>query len=158
MSLKTDLIFVKALRSNQELMAQLPAGDVYNTTIPVPDAELDNTPVPYVIVMFNGLQNGDQTKDSQYEGGTDHVQIGIEVVADTRDKLADLVTSIRRTVRTFFENAQPTDEDFDLIPIDYTFSAERIFYDDMKPAYGQMLNYQCDMDVTLTDDDNEQEN
>lgn len=157
MSLKTDLIFVKALRSNQELMTQLPAGDVYNTTIPVPDAELDNEPLPYVIVMFTGLQNGDQTKDSLYEGGTDHVQIAIEVAANTREQLADLVTSIRKTVRTFFENAQPTDEDFDLIPIDYTFSAERVIYDDMKPAYGQTLNYQCDMDVTLTDDDNEQE-
>ena len=37
MSLQTDIIFVKALRSNAELIEQLPAGDVYNTAIALPD-------------------------------------------------------------------------------------------------------------------------
>ena len=142
MSLKTDIIFVKALRSNPQLLAQLAEGDVYNTTIPVPDKELDNAPIPYVIVAFNGLTNGDQTKDSLYEGSTDRVQVSVEVVANTRPQLAELTSLIRRTVRKYFVNAQPTDEDYSLIPIDYDFSAERVMYDPEKPAYGQTLNYQ----------------
>ena len=46
MSLQTDIIFVKALRADENLMAQLPAGDVYNTTIALPDEDLDNAPLP----------------------------------------------------------------------------------------------------------------
>ena len=142
MSLKTDIIFVKALRSNAELMAKLPAKDVYNTTIPVPDEELDNAPVPYIIVTFDGLENGDFTKDG-YEGCTDTVQIGIEVAADNREQLADLCTGIRQTIREYFENAQPSDEDYNLVPLDYTFSATPVRWYE-KPAFGQMLNYKCD--------------
>ena len=153
MSLITDTIFVKALRSNPTLLAKLAAGDVYNTTIPVPDEELDNVPVPYVIVAFNGLTNGDQTKDSLYEGSTDRVQISIEVVAKTRPQLGELVSDIRQTVREYFVNATPEDEDYHLIPLDYDFSAERVIYDDLKPAYGQTLNYQCEVNA----DDYEQE-
>jgi hypothetical protein len=41
MSLQTDIIFVKALRANADLMAQLAAGDVYNTAIALPDEDLD---------------------------------------------------------------------------------------------------------------------
>ena len=145
MSLLTDIIFVKALRSTPQLLAKLAAGDVYNTTIPVPDEELINAPIPYVIVAFNGLTNGDQTKDSLYEGSTDRVQISIEVVAPTRPQLGELVSIIRQTVRGYFENAQPTDEDYALIPIDYDFSADKVMYDEFKPAYGQVLNYQCEV-------------
>ena len=50
MSLITDAIFVKALRSNAALIAQLPAGDVYNTAIALPDEDADNAPLPYIIV------------------------------------------------------------------------------------------------------------
>jgi len=142
MSLKTDIIFVKALRSNAELMAQLPAGDVYNTTIPVPDEELDNAPVPYVIVTFDGLENSDFTKDG-YEGCTDTVQIGIEIAADNRDQLAQLTTCIRQTIREYFENAQPSDEDYNLVPLGYTFTASPVRWSE-KPCYAQTLNYKCD--------------
>ena len=142
MSLKTDIIFVKALRSNAELMAKLPAKDVYNTTIPVPDEELDNAPVPYIIVTFDGLENSDFTKDG-YEGCTDTVQIGIEVAADNREQLADLCTGIRQTIREYFENAQPSDEDYNLVPIYYTFTASTIRWSE-KPCYAQTLNYKCD--------------
>ena len=59
MSLLTDIIFVKALRSNAALMSMLPAHDVYNTTIALPDEDMDNAPVPYIIVTFDGMQNED---------------------------------------------------------------------------------------------------
>ena len=57
MSLQNDIIFVKALRANADLMAQLAAGDVYNTAIAMPDEDLDNAPLPYAIVTFDGLTN-----------------------------------------------------------------------------------------------------
>ena len=147
MSLQTDIIFVKALSSNAELIAQLPAGGVYNTSIPVPDEELDNAHVPYIIVSFDSLQNDTTTKDNSYEGDTDHVQISVEVVAKSRQQLGQLTTDIRRTIREFFENITDDDEDYNLVPTDYTFSAQPVIYDPDKSAFGQVLQYQCETNV-----------
>jgi hypothetical protein len=147
MSLITDIIFVRALRSNSELMAALPAGDVYNTTIALPDEEVLNAPVPYVIVSYDGMQNESQTKDNSYEGDTDNVQIGIEIAAKTRKQLGELATQIRETVKDFFENLADDDPDFDLVPLNYNLTAQGVNYDSDKPCYWQVLNYQCDTNV-----------
>ena len=149
MSLLTDIIFVKALRSNAELISQLPAGDVYNTTIPVPDEEVENAEVPYVIVTFDGLNNMDTTKDDAFEAETDNVTIGIECAARTRPELGELLTAVRTTIREYFREhyGDDTDEDYALIPNDITLSAQGVQYDSMKPCFWQTLTYQCDTDI-----------
>lgn len=149
MSLITDAIFVKALRSNAELIEQLPAGDVYNTTIALPDEDIDNAPLPYVIVSFNGLQNEDQTKDDDFEAESDNVQIGIEIAAETRPKLGALAMAVRKTLREYFRDHQgdDSDEDYALIPNDMTLSAQPVQYDSLKPCYWQTLIYQCDTNI-----------
>lgn len=149
MSLLTDLIFVKALRSNSQLMSQLPAGDVYNTTIALPDIDMENAPIPYVIVSFDGMTNSDETKDNDFEGDTDLVTISIEVAAPTRPMLGELMTTIRETVRDYFIAHQndDSDEDFALIPWDMKPSAGRVAYDPDKPCHWQVLTYQCETDI-----------
>jgi hypothetical protein len=144
MSLQTDIIFVKALRANADLMAQLAAGDVYNTAIALPDEDLDNAPLPYVIVTFDGLTNDIDTKDDPFESDSDSVNISIEIAAKTHNELGQLAEAIRRQVHQYFINADPTDEDYELIPHDYQFSAQAVNYDQMKPCYWQVLTYQCD--------------
>lgn len=144
MSLKTDIIFVRALRSNDELMEQLPAGDVYNTTIALPEQDAENAPLPYIIVTYDGMQNLDTDKDSPFEGDTDRVQIGIEVASESRPQLATLTEQIRTTVREFFENLDSSDEDYDLVPLNVDLSAQAVQYDEWKPCYWQVLQYQCD--------------
>lgn len=144
MSLQTDIIFVKALRANADLMKQLAAGDVYNTAIALPDEDLDNAPLPYAIVTFDGLNNDIDTKDDPFESESDSVNISIEIAAKTRNELGQLAEAIRRQVHQYFINADPTDEDADLIPHDYQFSAQAVNYDSLKPCYWQVLTYQCD--------------
>ena len=144
MSLQTDIIFVKALRADEELMAKLAAGDVYNTAIALPDEDLDNAPLPYVIVSFDGLTNDIDTKDDPYESDSDAVNISIEIAARTRSELGQLAEAVRHQVHQYFLDADPTDEDADLIPHDYQFSAQAVNYDSLKPCYGQVLSYQCD--------------
>lgn len=146
MSLQTDIIFVKALRSNQTLMAELPAGDVYNTAIALPEPDADNAPLPYIIVTFDSMTNDQSTKDG-YEGDFDNVQIGIEVAAETRPQLCSLMEDIRTTVREYFENILDSDQDYHLVPLDYQLSASAVQYDDMKPCYWQSLNYSCDVNA-----------
>lgn len=144
MSLQTDIIFVKALRANADLMAQLAAGDVYNTAIALPDEDLDNAPQPYVIVSFDGLTNDIDTKDDPYESDSDAVNISIEIAARTRSELGQLAEAVRHQVHQYFLDADPTNEDADLIPHDYQFSAQAVNYDSLKPCYWQVLTYQCD--------------
>jgi hypothetical protein len=143
MSLQTDIVFVKALQGNAELMAKLPAGNVYNTSIALPDEDIDNAPPPYIIVSFDGLTNDQSTKDG-YEGDTDVVNISIEIAAKTRKQLGELAEDVRCTVREFFESVDEEDELYDLVPYDYQFTAQGVMYDSMKPCYWQVLNWQCD--------------
>jgi hypothetical protein len=143
MSLITDKVFYNALRSNASLMEQV-GGRIESTSIPVPDDQLDNEPVPYVIISFDGLQNEGFTKDNSYEGDTDKVQVSIDVTAQTRDELGDLMQTIRQTVIDYFEGIQKTDDDWPLIPSNYTFTASPVTYDSMKPCYYQTLTYNCD--------------
>ena len=144
MSLQTDIIFVKALRADEELMAKLAAGDVYNTAIAMPDEDLDNAPLPYVIVSFDGLTNDIDTKDDPFESDSDAVNISIEIAAKTRTELGQLAEAVRHQVHQYFLDADPTDDDAELIPHDYQFSAQAVNYDSLKPCYWQVLSYQCD--------------
>ena len=149
MSLQTDIIFVKALRSNDELIEQLPAGDVYNTAIALPDEEAENAPLPYIIVSFDGLNNQDTTKDDAFEAESDSVQIGITICTGEREELGAMAVAVRTTIREYFREhyGDTTDEDFALIPDDITLNAQGVQYDSMKPCFWQVLNYQCDTDV-----------
>ena len=144
MSLITDKVFYNALRSNASLMAQV-GGRIESTSIPVPDEELDNTPVPYIIISFDGLQNEGFTKDNDFEGDTDKVQVSIEVAAQSRDELGQIMTDIRETVIEYFEDTEGHAwDDYDYIPQNYTFTASAVGYDSMKPCYYQTLTYNCD--------------
>ena len=155
MSLLTDTIFVKALRNNVGLIGRLPAGDVYNTSIALPDEDIDNAPLPYIIVSYDNMANDQSTKDG-FEGDTDSVNISIEVAAKTRPELAEIAEAVRSTVRMFFTMAREypdveidgmTEDDYDLVPLDYQLTAQGVQYDSMKPCYWQVLNYQCDTNV-----------
>lgn len=149
MSLLTDIIFVKALRSNAELIGQLPAGDVYNTAIALPDEEAENAPLPYIIVSFDGLNNQDTTKDDAFESESDSVQIGITICTGEREELGEMAVAVRTTIREYFREhyGDDTDEDFALIPDDITLNAQGVQYDSMKPCFWQVLNYQCDTET-----------
>ena len=153
MSLQTDMLFKAALMGDPEIRdivtpASAPGKPrIYNTAIPFPDENFENVPAPYIVIMYNGMENDNTTKDD-YEGDTDTVQIGIEVAATTRGQLAKLMKMIRNAVREFFINYTPpedgTEDLSDEIPIDYKFSATDVRYDAYKPCHWQVLNYQCD--------------
>ena len=154
MSLQTDIIFVAAIKSDTELLKQLAIGDVYNTTIAMPDEDLDNADVPYVIVSQGEVVNDGTTKDD-YEGDTDTVNITIEVAASTRAELGTLADRIRKTVRRYFMASEEGDELHDMVPLDYQFSFKPVTYDPLKPCWWMELNYQCDVINDSTEEDDE---
>ena len=137
MSLATDSIFITAIQSNSELV-EMVCGRIYGTAIPLPDEDIDNVPVPYVIVTFDGLNNDAGTKDDLYESQYDKVNIGIEVTGETLKGLHDLTQLVRDTILSYFRTNQTAIED-------YTFTADAIQFDSLKPCYWQTLRYQCDV-------------
>lgn len=142
MSLQTDVIFIRALQESNEI-AEYVDDRIYNTAIPMPEEDADNVSAPYIIVAFNGFANSDTTKDSEYDGMTDNVQIGITITAITRPQLAALAIMVRKVIREFFFNLPDNDEEYTLVPLDYILSAQPVQYDEDKPCYWQVLTYQC---------------
>lgn len=140
MSLSTDRIFFEAIKADETVMDKI-GGRIYNPAIPLPDEDLTNAPIPYAIVMFEGLRNAETTKDD-FESEYDYVTIGIELAAKTRDELAELSEQVRAAVRSFLENCD--DEELEpLIPYDYTFTADRVMYDPLKPCCYTTMHYEC---------------
>ena len=144
MSLATDSIFIAAIQSDPALVERI-GGRLYGTAIPLPDEDADNVPVPYVIVTFNGLNNQNETKDDVYESNYDTVNIGVEVTGETIKDLHELTQAVRDTILSYFRGHETAVSD-------YTFSADAIQYDSLKPCYWQTLRYQCEV-YNLNDDE-----
>ena len=152
-----DEIIYEALKADEQLTTATD-GRVMSTCIEVPPTDADNTPLPYIIVSFDGLTNDVETKDDPFEGDTDHVSIGIEIAARTRIELGVLADRVRKAVHSYCLQAIENNDTLGEVPEDYTFSAQAVNYDSMKPCYWQILNYQCDCDNNvIADDDDEQE-
>lgn len=144
MSLITDKVFYNALRSNTAIM-QAVSGRIENVAIPVPEDQLLNEPVPYLIIAFDSLQNDGFSKDNSFEGCNDKVQVSILAAAETREQLGDIMQEVRQAIIEYFEDTENHEwDDYELVPNNYTFSASAIAYDDMKPCYFQSLIYNCD--------------
>lgn len=141
MGLITDEIFYNALRRSEAVTAAT-GGRIYSTCVEVPPMEQDNTPLPYVIITFDGLQNDGLTKDD-YEGDTDTVSISIEVSAESRRQVGELARLIRQTVRDYLRNIDEDSDDYPLCPDDYQLSASGVAWDWTKPCYYQTMTYKC---------------
>ena len=57
MGLLTDSFFIRAIKSNSDLLAKLPAGDIYNN-VADPDFDMENVELPYIVVNNDGGQEG----------------------------------------------------------------------------------------------------
>ena len=146
MSLRTPQVFYKALLASPSVTAAT-SGRIYSTAIPVPDDELDNEPIPYIVITFDGLRNDGYTKDNDFEGNVDNVNIGIEITAENPEALMELAEQVRAAVIDFFSNYAPAPGEEDLtalIPNSYNFGATQAVYDPDKPCFRIVLTYDCD--------------
>ena len=136
--LDTDSFLVSAIKADSRLNGAID-GNIFPTAVPVPDEELKNVPLPYVIVTYDGMTQDTDTKDqSGYESDSDINTCRVEVVAESRESLAELISDARRAIRKFFEEGVGDG----LSVEDYTVSAGRVDYDPLKPCYYQDLTYQ----------------
>jgi hypothetical protein len=148
MGLLTDTFFIRAIKSNSDLLAKLPAGDIYNN-VADPDFDMENVEMPYIVVNNDGGQEGDTTKDTMSESTEDRVNISILMVCRNRKELADMTMAVRKTISDFMKatwkriSEGDTEEGDEIAPIEYEFSFSDIVYMMDKPAHRQMFYYNC---------------
>lgn len=147
MSLHTDSVFISALRADADLMEAI-GGRLYGTAIPLPDEALDNVPVPYAVVTFDGLTNDGETKDD-FEGETDTVRISVEVTGKTLESLHALTHQVRSAIYRYMREGEG-----EHCVLDYSLSAGGIQYDQWKPCWWQTLTYNCNTLSDLIEQDN----
>ena len=162
MGLLTDSFFVRAIQSNAELLAKLPAGDIY-VNVADPDFDMENVPLPYIIVNNDGGSEGDTTKDTWSEGIEDKVNISILMVCRSREELADMTLAVRKTISDFMKatwqriEAGTPEEGDEIAPTGYQFSFSDIAYIIEKPAHSQKFYYDCTTPNEIYIDDDEQD-
>lgn len=144
-----DEIIYAALTADETLASV--AGGIHSTCVEVPPAEDDNTPLPNIIILDDPYTNDQGTKDDVWEGSVDHVGASVIINACSPREVKQLRKKIRQAIASYvasMESGQPylTAESNDGIGWDWT-----------RPCYYDTLHYQCDMDVDLTDEDDEQE-
>ena len=156
---QVDEIIYDAIKADSDLMAQLayvkPNGEtgyaVVSTCFEVPPEELDNTPLPNIIITDDGFQNQQTTKDCVWEAAEDRVQVGVDVAASSPDEVKSLIRKVRRVVESYIGTMYAQGKD---IPELESLSSDGLAWDWMKPCYFQRLTYSC---TTQSDIDNEQE-
>ena len=162
MGLLTDSFFIRAIKSNSDLLEKLPAGDIYNN-VADPDYDMENVELPYIIVNNDGGSEGDMTKDSWSESTEDKVNISILMVCRSREELADMTLAVRKTISDFMKatwhriSAGTLEDGDDIAPTGYQFSFSDIAYIIEKPAHRQMFYYDCTTPNEIYIDDDEQD-
>lgn len=148
---QVDEIIYDAIRADEALMTAI-GGRVVSTCFEVSPDETDNTPLPNIIVEYDGFQNQDTTKDSVWEGEDDEVQVTVDIAAKSPNEVKDLVRMVRRAVSRYIIGMY---ENHEVIPELDKLSSDGLQWDWMRPCYYQKLTYNCSTKSTT---DDEQEN
>ena len=124
---------------------------IKSTTFEVPPIKEDNTPVPYIVIYENPSQNDQGTKDDVWESSTDTVNVGVEFAAHSPKQAKRIRKLIRKAVDTYVKSNET-----DIISVkDISYDGIQWFWE--KPCYYDTLHYQCDMQINLNENEDEQE-
>lgn len=142
-------VFISALSANTDLMQQI-GGRIYAIAIPLPEPDVANVPVPYIIVSPLDANNNDTNKDNTFEGQYDDMPIEIVFCSKTKEQLAAMAWEIRNTIFKYF--LADVDDDRKDIEYDRPSSTPQIF-DETKPCYWMKFTYQCQVKNDLYEDE-----
>jgi hypothetical protein len=118
---------------------------IYSTCVEVPPTEKDNTPLPYIIIMDEGLQNDQTTKDDVWESSDDREQASVQISAKSPKEVKRLTRLCRKAIADYIATMEGDK------PYLQSLTTDGTAWDWTKPCYYKTLTYQCD--VTNTNDD-----
>ena len=123
---------------------------VQSTCFEVSPDEQDNTPIPYLIVIFDGFQNNAGTKDAVWESDEDSVSASVEIAAESPREVHKLTRMVRKAIENHMCQLYTEGE---RIPQLNSLRSYGIAWDCLKPCYYTHLTYQV---TTNNNDDDEQ--
>lgn len=139
-----DEIVYDALTSNEQITSQVSV--IRHTCIEVPPTEEDNTPLPYIIITDDSFQNEQNTKEDIWEGGTDRIQVSVEIAAGSPHEVKTLRTIIRKAIAEHVSSLPYCE-----IPQLLAVSNNGIAWDWIKPCYYDTIHYQASMENYLNE-------
>ena len=145
--IELDEIFYAALMANETIVGDT-GGRIFSTCVEVPPTEADNTPLPYIIIIDEGLQNDQTTKDDVWESVEDRVQASVMINAVSPKEVKRLTRVSRKAIADYIATMSGNR------PYLQSLTTDGTAWDWTKPCYYKTLVYQCD--VTNTNDDGQE--
>lgn len=139
-----DEILYDALMADTELMENV-GYRIKSTCFEVGPDEMDNTPLPCIIVTDNGSQQQPDDKDCEWDSCEDKVQAGIEISADSPKQVHTLISKARSAVAAYIMAMAEADEK---TPYLDSIQRDGVAWDWLKPCYFDTLRYNCTIDNT----------
>lgn len=142
--LRLDKIFFDAICADADLMTVI-GGRVKSTCFEVSADEQDNTPLPYIIVIDEGKQPAQTTKDDEWMPSRWNVSAGIEVGADSPNEVDTIVMKAMQAIANHIQTLYRQGEDIPYINEGFP-KTDGVAWDWTKPCYFDVAHYQCEID------------
>ena len=149
--LRLDKIFFDAICADSDLMTVI-GGRVKSTCFEVSPDDQDNTPLPYIIVIDEGKQPAQTTKDDEWLPSLWHVSAGIEVGATSPNEVDTIIMKAMQAIANYIQTLYSQGENIPYLNEGFP-KTDGVAWDWSKPCYFDTAHYQCD--VTNTPDEYE---
>jgi hypothetical protein len=143
-------IIFDALCANSELV-QAVGGRIKSTCFEVPPMEQDNTPLPYIIITDDGMSPSQTTKDNVWMPYLFRVNVGVEIGAASSNEVWDLELKVMKAIADHIKSLAEQGVDIPYLNEGYP-QTEGIAWDWNKPCYFDTIHYQCDLENTNDDE------
>ena len=152
--LRLDKIFFDAIVADNDLM-QAVGGRVKSTCFEVSPDEQDNTPLPYILILDEGKQPAQTTKDDGWMPSQWRVGAGVEVGAKSPNEVDALVVKAMKAIANHISTLASQGEEIPYLNEGFP-QTQGVDWDWTKPCYWDLAQYQCD--VNYNDDEQEESN
>ena len=150
--LRLDEIFYKAITADADLM-QAVGGRVKSTCFEVSPDEKDNTQLPYILILDEGKQPAQTTKDDEWMPSQWRVSAGVEVGAVSPNEVDALVMKAMQAIANYIVTMSIHGEEFPYLNEGFP-QTQGVAWDWKKPCYFDVAHYQCD--VNYYDDEQDE--
>ena len=151
MAIELDELFFNALMADAEVVLAV-GGRIESTCFEVAPDDKDNTKLPNIIIMDDGLTNQPTSKDMEWEADEDRVQASVDVAAKNPKQVKQLIRMVRKAIANYIKGMDDKGEE---IPSLQSLQTTGVEWDWMKPCYHSVMIYQCDVDNKLYDNGND---
>ena len=142
--LRLDELLFEAITADAELM-QAVGGRVKSTCFEVSPDEKDNTPLPYILILDEGKQPAQTTKDDEWMPSVWRVGVGIEVGAKSPNEVDALTVKAMQAVANCIHTLASQGEDIPYLNEGFP-QTQGVAWDWTKPCYFDVAHYQSDVE------------